>query len=264
MPPNYGTPVVPTSQLQAPVHTLKAVPMPYSAAKGAQGGRIYEVQEITSATDLTPTQQGEYLTGLWVSGGGAGGAGAFGYTYDGIHQAIFPSPASGLDATGAIGPEFGMFYPMNVGPVGTKLPSGSQAFLGGLARVMAFFSNGQNPSGKTFPDWRGVFVSGNESGTSGTSKTYSIPGPLAKPTGITGLASIQAGTATGIPLARILFPSVGSYAAYSVPAELSRYGVHPRIWPVPDYDAASSFALTHKALSLGGATDVQIAGCLWY
>jgi hypothetical protein len=64
---------------------------------------LYEVVRNTSAAAATPTQQNEYLVGVVLEGGGVGGAGAWEFLYDGVHQAIFPVGASGLDATGAIG-----------------------------------------------------------------------------------------------------------------------------------------------------------------
>jgi hypothetical protein len=121
--------------------------------------------------------------------------------------------------------------------------------------VRFIFSNRPNPLGYRISQFTGVFVTGNESGTSGTSRTYTIPGALGKPTGIAALASVEAGTASGIWSGEIDFPAIGNYAAYSVPAELARGQEVPayRQWPVPDYDPASSFALTHKCISLAGA-----------
>lgn len=247
-----------------PVPHFSGAGVPFSSAKGAAGGTIYEVVRNTSAATASPTQQNEYLVGIVTEGGGAGGAGAWEFLYDGTHQAIFPVGASGLDATGAIGPSTEMMYPLNYGPIGTNIPSAVQTFGGGLAAVRFIFSNRPNPAGYRISAFTGVFVTGNESGTSGTSKTYSIPGALGKPTGIVALASIQAGTATGIPLAEIDFPSIGNYAGFSVPASLGRGDDRYKLWAVPDYDPAASFALTHKAVSLGAATDVQIAGSLYY
>lgn len=257
-------PSVATTRLQLPVHTFEPVKIPISGASGAGGGYIIESQRITSATDLTPTQQNEYLIGLYVAGGGAGGAGGFQITYDGVHNAVFPCAASGFDATGAIGPEEGQFYPVNYGPIGTKIPSGVQTFTGGTASVVAYFSNRPNPQGPPISAFRGVIVTGTESGTSGTAKTYSIPGPLAKPTGLTALTSIATGTATGVPISQIIMPAIGNYAAQTVPAQLQRTDRPPRIYPVSDFDPASSFSLTHKCLGLGAATTVQICGILWY
>jgi hypothetical protein len=242
------------------------IPMqfPFSDAKGAKGGLIYESVRNTSAAAADPTQQTEYLVGVILEGGAT--AGAWEYLWDGVHTAIFPVGASGLDATGAIGPQACAFYPLNYGPVGTGLTAAAQTYGGGIAAVTFVFSNKTNPTGLSISDFTGVFVTGNESGTGGTSRTYTIPGALGKPTGITALAAIEAGTATGIPVGVIEFPAIGNYAQYVVPAVLARghevLAYHQ--WPVPDYDPASSFALTHLARGLGGATDLQIAGALWY
>lgn len=247
-----------------PVPLLSGVGLPFSQAKGANGGLIYEIVRNASAATAAPTQQNEYLVGITLEGGATPGAWEF--LYDGTHQAIFPVGASGLDATGAIGPIVEAFYPVNYGPIGTNIPAAVQTYGGGLAAVRFLFSNRPNPRGVRLSSFTGVFVTGNESGTSGTSKTYTIPGALGKPTGFVALSSIQAGTASAFPSAEVDFPAIGNYAAYSVPAELGRGQELPgyKVWPVPDYDSASSFALTHKAISLGGATDVAIAGILFY
>lgn len=244
--------------------------LPFSKAKGADGGLIYEVVRATSAGAVTPTQQGEYLVGIWCEGGGAGGAGAWSFLYDGVHSAQYPVGGSGLDATGAIGLVVPAFYATNYGPIGQNIPSAPQTFSGGLAAVRYLFSNKPNPAAPPISDFTGVFVTGNESGTSGTAKTYSIPGPLGKPTAICAFTTIQAGTATGIGSSEIDFPAIGNYAAYTIPAVLAR-GQEPTypgsgyaFQPVPDYDPAASFSLTHKAISLGAATDLQIAGVLRY
>ena len=238
--------------------------LPFSSAKGASGGTIYEVVRNTSAATAAPTQQNEFLVGIVLEGGAT--VGAWEFTFDGVHTAIFPSGASGLDATGAIGPEADVFYPLNYGPIGTNIPAGQQTYGGGLAAVKFIFSNRPNPLGYRISQFTGVFVTGNESGTGGTAKTYTIPGALGKPTAIVALAAIEAGTATGIPIGEIQFPAIGNYAAWTVPAELQRGREKTgySLWPIPDYDPAASFSLTHLCRSLGGATDLQIAGTLFY
>ena len=246
-----------------PVPYLTPMRLPFSDAKGAAGGQIYEVVRNTSAAAATPTQQNEYLAGIILEGGATPGAWEF--TFDGTHTACFPVGASGLDATGAIGPITEAFYPLNYGPIGTNIPAASQSFGGGLAAVRFIFSNRSNPLGSRISQFTAVFVVGNESGTSGTAKTYTIPGALGKPVAVVACASIEAGTATGFPSAEIDFPAIGNYAIYSVPAMLAR-GLEPNypLWAVPDYDPAASFSLTHKCISLGGATDVAIGGTLFY
>lgn len=242
------------------------VRLPFSLAKGAAGGQIYEVVRNTSAAAATPTQQLEYLVGVFLEGGGAAGAGAWEFLFDGTHQAIFPCGASGLDATGAIGLQAGLFIPLNYGPIGTNIPAAVQTYGGGLAAVSFVFSNKPNPAGFRISSFTGVFVSGNESGTGGTAKTYTIPGALGKPTAMIALASIASGNATGIPVGVIQFPAIGNYNLFSVPAVLARGHeiLAYQQWAVPDFDPASSFSLTHLARSLGGATTVQIAGSLYY
>lgn len=248
----------------APVPFLSPAGIPFSGATGAAGGVIYESVRNASAAAAAPTQQNEYLVGIVLEGGGANGAGAWLFQYDGTHQAVFPVGASGLDATGAIGPSTEMFYPLNYGPIGTNIPAAVQTYSGGLAAVRFIFSNRPNPAGYRISAFTGVFVTGTESGTGGTSKTYSIPGALGKPTGIVGLASIATGTATGVPIAEIDFPAIGNYGSFAVPASLGRGDDRYKLWAVPDYDPAASFSLTHKAISLGAATTIQIAGSLYY
>jgi len=247
-----------------PVPFFNPMRLPFSDAKGAAGGLIYEIVRNTSAASAAPTQQTEYLVGVELEGGAT--AGAWEFLFDGTHSAIFPVGASGLDATGAIGPEAVAFYPLNYGPIGTSIPAGPQTFGGGLAAVKFIFSNRPNPLGYRLSQFAGVFVTANLSSTTGAAETYTIPGALGKPTSIIAFQSIEAGTASGFPVSQIEFPAIGNYAVYSVPAELQRGGENPgyRLWPVADYDPASSFSLTHHALSLGGATDVAIAGALYY
>lgn len=267
LPAGSSAPMPTTAKIPAG-HTL--IPAQYSQAKGAAGGLIYEVVRNASAAAVTPTQQGEYLVGMWLEGGGAGGAGAWTFLYDGVHSAQYAVGASGLDATGAIGPAAVAFYPVNYGPIGQNIPATPQTYSGGLAAVRFLLSNKPNPGAPPISAYTGVFVSGNESGTSGTAKTYSIPGPLGKPTSMLALMSISVGTATGVPSGEIDFPAIGNYAAHTVPACLAR-GQEPvalgsgyAYFPVPDYDPAASFSLTHKAINLGAATDIQIAGILRY
>jgi hypothetical protein len=247
-----------------PVPQLYPMRLPFSSAPGAAGGTIYEVVRNTSAAAAAPTQQNEFLVGLELESGA--NPGAFEFLFDGVHTANFVVGGSGFDATGAIGPETVAFYPVNYGPIGTNIPAAVQTYGGSLAAVKFIFSNRPNPLGYRMSQFTSVFVTGNESGTGGTSRTYTIPGALGKPTAIVALESIEAGTATGIPIGEIQFPAIGNYAAYTVPAVLGRG--HERdgyaLWPCPDYDPASSFALTHLCRTLAAATDVAIAGCLFY
>lgn len=254
-----------SSRIGAPaVPHLQPTRLPFSNAKGASGGQIYEVVRNTSAAAATPTQQNEFLVGIILEGGGAGGAGAWTFTFDGTHQAQFPVGSSGLDATGAIGHAAEMFYPLNYGPIGTNIPAANQTFTGGLAAVRFIFSNRPNPLGYRISQFAGVVQTGTENGTSGTAKTYTIPGALGKPTGIVALSSVVT-TINAIPSAEIDFPAIGNYGAFSVPAPLARgheiVGYHQ--WAVPDYDPASSFSLTHKAISVAGGT-IQVMGALYY
>jgi len=238
--------------------------MPFSQANGAAGGQVFEVVRNTSAASASPTQQNEFLVGVLLEGGATPGAWEF--LWDGTHQSILPVGASGLDATGAIGPQNCEFVPLSYGPIGTSIPAAVQTYGGGLAAVSFVFSNRPNPLGYRISAFTGVFVTGNESGTGGTARTYAIPGALGKPTGIIAHAAIEAGTATGFPIGVIQFPAIGNYAVYSVPAVLGRGNEIPAYaqWPIPDYDPASSFSLTHLCRSLGGATDLTIAGSLYY
>lgn len=240
------------------------VRLPFSMATGASGGQVYEVVRNTSAAAAAPTQQNEYLVGVFLEGGAT--AGAWQFLFDGTHQAIFPCGASGLDATGAIGLQAGLFIPLNYGPIGTNIPAAVQTYGGGLAAVSFVFSNRPNPLGYRISSFTGVYVTGNESGTSGTSRTYTIPGALGKPTGIIANSAIASGTATGIPIGVIQFPAIAQYAVYSVPAVLGRGHeiTGYQQWAVPDFDPASSFSLTHLCRSLGAATTIQIAGSLYY
>lgn len=248
----------------APPGTTVNVP----AAASAGAGKVnYESVRITSASDISASQPGEYLVGLFLEGGAT--AGWLAFLYDGVSSGILPCPASGLDATGAIGPANIVFYPMNIPVQGTLALKGtSQTFGGGLAAVRAILSNRPNPDPTAITSWsrvRGVAVSGNESGTSGTAKTYTMPGGLSlSPYGAVAMMAIQAGTATGIPSAEIDFPVLPPFAnAGVIPATLGRRYEVPRVFPVPSIGPATSFSLTHKAISLGAATDVQIAGVLY-
>lgn len=230
-------------------------------------GLNLESIRITSASDLSASQPNEYLVGLILEGGQK--AGWLANLYNGVDSAILPSLPSGLDATGAIGPAQEVLYPTNIKLDGTlALKGASLTFGGGLTAVRGLFSNRPNPTPNALTDWstmRGVAVTGDESGTSGTAKTYTMPGGKSlSPKAITAMMSIDVGTATGIPSAEIGFPVLPPFAsAYAVPARFENSQRAPYRWPVPSIGPATSYSLTHKAISLGAATDIQVMGILW-
>lgn len=237
---------------------------------------LYETTaEITGATDLTTTQQGAYLTGLTLKGGATPGWLAV-LLADNVFSAILPVPASGTDATGAIGESLSIFYPMSVGPLSgtTAIPAGAQTFGGGLAAVQAHFSTVPNPHARriigpnaaaALAPFRAVAVTGNETGTGGTAKTYTVPGGnTLSPRGMLAMMSVSVGTLSGIARAEILMPATPPFTnQQAVIAESNETGRVPRVSPVGKIGPASSFSLTHKALSLGGGTDIAIAGVLF-
>lgn len=237
------------------------------AANAAPGGIQFETKRITSAGDISASQSGEYLVGIGLEGGAT--PGWLSYTYDSVSAGILPVGASGMDATGAIGPLEEVIYPFNMKLAGTlALKSGNESFGGGLGAVNAYFSNMPNPTPGAITSWaqvRGVAVTHAESGTSGTAETYTMPGGLTlSPKGMVAMSSVASGTATGIPIAVIEFAAQDPFAnPYDVPARLDRTGKPPRVWPVPTRGPATSYSLTHIARSLGGATTVAIAGVLY-
>lgn len=253
-------------------HSLPANPSGGSSqalAGNATGGILYEAIDITSAVAVSPSQPGEICVGLLVQADDE--PGWLQVIYDGVNAAIFPTPASGLDATGVIGITEYTFYPMNIlSPGSTFLAATNVVFGGGLARARFLFATAANPSPraiKGFAQMRGVAVQGTETTTAGTAKTYSMPGgQLLSPLGITALVSITTGTATTNPQAEISVPAVPPLAnPYLVPATLGRRGDAnpPRRWPMPKIGPATSYSLTHTALDLGSATGLSIVGVLW-
>lgn len=250
---------------------LGASPGAGSAFSGSQAGGInFETTaEITSANDLSATNPNEYLVGLLLRGG-PNSAGALQILYDTINSAILPVGAlPSVDVTGAKGLSPFVFYPLNMKFAGTKaIAAGVQTFVGGLAGVRAIFSNQPNPAPGAISNWnqlRAVAVTGNESGTSGTAKTYTMPGgvPIA-PIAISAMCANQSGSVTGAAWASIKLPTVQPFGAYSVLCEPPDSSPRaPRRYPIPAIGPATSYSLTHLCESLGGTTDVEIMGVLW-
>lgn len=242
-----------------------------SAVSGSlAGGLNFETTaEVTSATDISASNQNEYLVGL-VLRAGPNSAGWLAVLYDTINTAILPVGAlASVDVTGAKGLSPFVLYPMNMKFSGTKaIASGTQTFGGGLAGVRAIFANKPNPDPRAISNWnqlRGVAVTGNETGTSGTSKTYNMPGGQSiAPYAVSAMCANESGSLTGAAWGSIKFPAVQPFAAYSVLCEPPTNEARvPRRMPVPAIGPATSYALTHVAESLGGTTDLEIAGVLW-
>lgn len=250
--------VIATSNLGA------VAPLPPSGATGAKDGLILESQTVTSATTMAPTTNNEYLVGMWVVGGA--GPSWLELTVTSPNKLIFPGLHSGQqDPTGSFGMARPMFYPMNWKIPGTAgVASGSQTFGGDLVEVTWLYSNKPNPGGIDLNgvEWRGEASAADETGTGGTATTYTFTAGKAKPRSFMAVANIEA-TANAIARAHILFPQIGSYAKYSVPCTNPVHGL-PHLWPVPDYDGSSTIVLTHKADTLGGATNVTVGGYLYY
>lgn len=240
-----------------------------SIANAPSAGTLYESIDLTAAGAVDTSQPGETLVGLALATGKT--PGWLQVLYDGVNSAIFPAPASGLDPTGAIGPQNYTLYPMSIfSPGSTFLASATLTFGGGLSRARFIFSNKANPSSRAVKNWsamRGVAVTAELSSTTGSPQTYTMPGgQLLTPLGITALMSIAAGTATGFPEAEISVPAIPPLAnPYLVPAVMGIRGSEapPRRYPMPAIGPATSFSLTHEALSLGGATDLQVMAVLW-
>lgn len=250
---------------------LGGKPTQGSPSSGSQaGGLNFEtIAEITSATDISATNPNEYLVGLYLRAG-ANNSGWFAVLYDTVNTAILPVPAlAPVEVTGAKGLPLYLFYPFNMKFTGTKaIASGTQTFGGGLAGVTAVFSNQPNPSPGAITNWnqlRAVAVTGNETGTGGTAKTYTMPGGQSiAPIAITAMCANESGSLSAVGYGSINFPAVTPFAAYSVPCE-GPYNlpVAPRRSPIPAIGPATSYSLTHKAGSLGGTTDLSITGILW-
>jgi len=234
---------------------------------GGQGNLVYEtvVWPLGTAT-VAPTNQAEYLVGIIVESGTT--PGAFLWKFDGIHTAVFPSPASNTTNVAA-GASRRLFYAINDGPVGSgyALTSALNA-LGGLQNVYFIFSNKQNPTGHKWKDLCGVAVSAAvaQAASPGTAETFTIPGVNARPTGFTGIIGYPTGL-TDVFQANFLMPAFGQYGVQLIPGEsLATGGMrdYPTIWPVSFFDPAGSFTINFNTLVLTGAATVSFLGVLWY
>ena len=271
--PGAGQPKTATSRWPHPIYQIadeggRGAPLIYPGGKatvGAPGasptqdGVIYEVVRNTSAAAVAPTQQAEYLVGIVLENGAINGS--LQYLYDGVHSAIFPAPSGGLSAAGTIGPPRETYFPLNIGPLGSGLTAAAQTWTN-LVAAYFIMANRQNPAGHSFADLRGVYNQNESSAASGVAETYTIPGVQAAPLGFTAMMSLAA-TATGIPYADATFPAIGNYATYKVPFTQD-FDAPWKVWPVPTYDPATSYVVTHNTISLGGATDIWLGGVLWY
>lgn len=235
---------------------------PYKQTSGvgiAMSGTLFQSQRYTTATALTPAVSGMYLADVAVEGGATPGGWAL--TYNVPSVAIFASPTSATDATGAIGAERAIHYSTNWAIGGTNIASGNTVFKGGLGAVTVTFSTTPGP-GPDISAYRAVYVSGTESGTGGTSRTITFdaqPGVVRAV--IVMINNATTGTATGIPAGNVQYPANGQYQQ-QVPAqgptnELQLVGVQ-------QFGSSNTVSTTHTATTLGGATTVTIAAVHFY
>ena len=258
--PGYG------SAPALPANTKTAGAAGGAAASGTPGGVLLESVRITSAADVVASQPREYLVGIIVEGGAT--PGALSVTYDSVNEAQFPAPASGLDPTGAKGMAREVLYALNIPVPGTKAAvAANVGFNGGLAAARFLFSTAPNPKGvPSFVPFRGVWGEAELSSTTSEAVTFDMPGGQdLSPSGFSAMAAIAAGSATGIPSAEVTFPVTPPLTnPWAVPAEFGAGdGRPPKRWPVPAIGPATSYALGFHAVSLGGATDIEVAGVLW-
>jgi len=222
-------------------------------------GALYQSQRYTSATALTPAVSGMFLINVAVEGGAT--PGGYAITYNVPSVAIWTSPTSATDATGAIGAVRCINYPTNWALGGTNIGSGNTSFKGGLGAVTVTFST-MPGNGADISAYRAVYVTGTESGTSGTSRTITFdaqPGIVRAV--IVMINNATTGTATGIPAGNVTYPSNGQYqqqiAGQGPTSELQLVGVQP-------FGASNTVTTTHTATTLGGSTTFTIAAVHFY
>lgn len=226
-----------------------------------QGGVAYSTQRSTSAAALAPPVSGMYLVDVAPEGGGAAGAGGLALNYAPPSIAIFPVHASGVDATGAIGPQRVVHHPVNWALGGTNIASGNIVFKGGLGGVTYTYSTSPGAGNPDISAYRAIFVTGNESGTGGTSKTVTFDAQPASAKAATVLCAIASGTATGVPAGNVQFPAFGAFQQ-SVPAQGPTSDI--AVIGLTQMPPSNSITTTHTATTLGAATTVQICEFVWY
>lgn len=222
-------------------------------------GIVLHTQRFTSATALAPPVSNM----SWIDCAVEGGATAGGLAFTGLPPSvsIFAAPASGTDATGAIGAERCIHYPLNYIMGGTNFASSLMVFKGGLGAVTVTYSNVPVTGNPDISAYRAVFVTGAESGTGGTSRTATFDAAPSLIRAVIVMINVASGTATGIPAGNVQYPADGGFQQ-QVPAQgptsdLQAVGVQP-------FPAANSVVTTHTATTLGGATTVTLAALHLY
>lgn len=277
-PPGYpGTGFIPggsgggtvSSQVSAPLpgiasstQGLPAVPNPVIQQGSGTSIPFYlQSQRYTSATALTPTAPGMFLVDVAAEGGNNPGSYSITYAPNG-GVAHFLAPSSGTDATGLIGAARVIHYPVSWALNSTNIGSGNTAFNATSATNMAVTVTFSTMSfgGPDISVYRACHAKGSETGTSGTSRTFTFDASPAVGRAMvvvfTGLA-----TATGIPQGNVAMPTIGGYGQ-QIPAQGPTST--PQIVPIQPMPSSSTLVTTFTATTLGGSTNVNFFALVYY
>ena len=236
-------------------------------------------QILTTAAALAPPNLAvSHLVKMVLvgSGGSAGLPGEYTITgAAGINTGVAHFPAfPGLQTTAAVAateyPQATVWWPhwfINA----TNVAAGNTVVTNLTREYLTYADVGSiSPYTRELASWRAVSVTGSESGTGGTAKTYTFDLSPNKPKALLEVFGVATGTITGVPSASIQMPSVDSGVTQRVAALFTAAGAETKdlldlAETVSDqYAPAPSEALTHFADGLGGATTLQVMGFLFY
>lgn len=245
-------------------NTASQPPSPNPQIQISSGTNIpyyLQSQRLTSAAALTPNVSGMFLVDVATEGGN--NPGSFSINLGGnLGVAHFLAMASGTDATGLIGAERVIHYAVNYQINTTSLASGLVAFNATSATNMAVTLTYSTVSfgGPDISSYRACHAKGSETGTSGTSRTFTFDAAPA-----VGRAMIAVGqqlaTATGIPQGNVAMPSFGAYTQ-QIPCQGPTST--PQLVPLQPMPAGPTLVTTFTATTLGGSTNYNLFALVFY
>lgn len=218
---------------------------------------LYSVREVEGSFAQITLPSAMFLVDVACESGAAGGTIEIGYAAS--NNAHFICPASGTDATGAIGLPYVHHVPVNWAAPAT-IPSATFTANGGAQAATLTFST----MSSTNPDisaYRAMYEAAAFANTTAVTETITFDNGPAVARAVVAFLANTTGSITGVPYAYVNYAN-GSQYTQQIPCQGATGPL--QVVPLQPVAASYNFTSSYKVIGLGGTTDITIYGVWFY